>query len=66
MPDERLNTLDSFIKADKIVPTTIEFVDIAGLVKGASRGEGLGNKFLEYIRSVDAIAHVVDALTVQI
>ena len=51
--------MNNIIQAERIVPTSIEFVDIAGLVKGASRGEGLGNKFLGHIRSVDAIAHVV-------
>lgn len=59
VPDERLGTLNTIIQADRVVPTSVEFVDIAGLVKGASRGEGLGNKFLGHIRSVDAIAHVV-------
>ena len=59
VPDERLNVLASISKSKQIVPTRIEFVDIAGLVKGASQGEGLGNKFLSHIREVDAIAHVV-------
>ena len=59
VPDERLTVLNKIIQADKLIPTSVEFVDIAGLVKGASRGEGLGNKFLGHIRSVDAIAHVV-------
>ena len=59
MPDDRLEKLTQFYKAKKTVPTTMEFVDIAGLVKGASQGEGLGNKFLANIREVDAIAHVV-------
>ena len=59
VPDERLNTLESLVKPQKVVPTIIEFVDIAGLVKGASQGQGLGNKFLANIREVDAIVHVV-------
>tara|TARA_B100001123_G_scaffold438065_1_gene572097 strand:- start:409 stop:1548 length:1140 start_codon:yes stop_codon:yes gene_type:complete len=59
VPDERLNTLASLAKSEEIVPTYIEFVDIAGLVKGASCGEGLGNQFLGQIREVDAICHVV-------
>lgn len=59
VPDERLNKLAEMENPEKITPATIEFVDIAGLVKGASRGEGLGNKFLSHIREVDAIAHVV-------
>ncbi len=59
VPDERLNKLAEMYNPDKITPTVIEFVDIAGLVKGASRGEGLGNKFLSHIREVDAIVHVV-------
>jgi GTP-binding protein YchF len=59
VPDERLNTLASLAKSKLIVPTYIEFVDIAGLVKGASYGEGLGNQFLGQIREVDAICHVV-------
>lgn len=59
VPDERLNKLAEMEKPEKITPATIEFVDIAGLVKGASKGEGLGNKFLSHIREVDAIAHVV-------
>ncbi len=59
VPDERLEKLAVISKSEKIVPTTIEFVDIAGLVKGAHQGEGLGNKFLSHIREVDAIIHVV-------
>ena len=59
VPDKRLDIISQHIKADKIVPTTMEFVDIAGLIKGASKEEGLGNKFLGHIRDVDAIAHVV-------
>lgn len=57
--DERLDELAKLYNSKKITPTTIEFVDIAGLVKGASKGEGLGNKFLSHIREVDAIVHVV-------
>ena len=59
VPDERLDKLAALYASRKITPATIEFVDIAGLVKGASRGEGLGNKFLSHIREVDAIVHVV-------
>ncbi len=59
MPDERLDKLAELYKPKKLTPTTMEFVDIAGLVKGAAQGEGLGNKFLANIREVDAIAHVV-------
>ena len=59
VPDERLDTLVEIYNPKSIVPASIEFVDIAGLVKGASRGEGLGNKFLSHIREVDAIVHVV-------
>ena len=57
--DERLYKLAEIVKPEKITPTTVEFLDIAGLVKGASKGEGLGNQFLGHIRSVDAIAHIV-------
>lgn len=59
VPDHRLDVLAKFYNTQKVVPASIEFVDIAGLVKGASKGEGLGNKFLSYIREVDAIVHVV-------
>lgn len=59
VPDERLDKLAEMYQPDKFTPATIEFVDIAGLVKGASQGEGLGNKFLSHIREVDAIIHVV-------
>ena len=59
VPDPRIDRLVDLYKPAKIVPTTLEFLDIAGLVKGASKGEGLGNQFLSHIRSVDAIAHVV-------
>ena len=59
VPDLRLNQLAEIVKPQRILPTSFEFVDIAGLVAGASKGEGLGNKFLAHIREVDAIAHVV-------
>lgn len=59
VPDPRLDVLAKFYNTQKVVPASIEFVDIAGLVKGASKGEGLGNKFLSHIREVDAIVHVV-------
>lgn len=59
MPDPRLDKLAAIVKPQKVLPTTMEFVDIAGLVAGASKGEGLGNKFLANIRETDAIAHVV-------
>jgi len=59
VPDPRLASIAHVAKVGTLIPTTIEFVDIAGLVKGASRGEGLGNKFLSHIREVDAIIHVV-------
>ena len=63
VPDERLQKLSDISKSQKIIPTTIEFIDIAGIVKGASEGEGLGNKFLSHIREVDAIAQVVRAFS---
>lgn len=59
VPDKRLYTIAAMIKPPAVTPTVIEFLDIAGLVKGASRGEGLGNQFLGHIRAVDAVAHVV-------
>jgi len=59
VPDLRLDALANIVKPQKVIPTTMEFVDIAGLVKGASKGEGLGNKFLHNIRETEAIAHVV-------
>lgn len=59
VPDERLKTLEDLVNPQKVIPTVIEFLDIAGLVEGASKGEGLGNKFLANIREVDAIIHVI-------
>ncbi len=59
MPDPRLDKLAAIAKSAKIIPTQLEFVDIAGLVRGASKGEGLGNQFLANIREVDAIVHVL-------
>ncbi|HCR48162.1 MAG TPA: redox-regulated ATPase YchF, partial [Bacteroidetes bacterium] len=59
VPDVRLQALERLVKAQKVVPATIEFVDIAGLVEGASKGEGLGNQFLSHIREVDAVIQVV-------
>jgi GTP-binding protein YchF len=59
VPDLRLTRIADIVKPEKVLPTTMEFVDIAGLVEGASKGEGLGNKFLSHIRETDAIAHVV-------
>src|ERR1700727_1216313 len=59
VPDPRLQQLADIVHPEKVIPTAVEFVDIAGLVAGASQGEGLGNKFLSHIREVDAIAHVV-------
>lgn len=62
VPDERLSTLKDKYNPQRILPTTFEFTDIAGLVEGASSGEGLGNKFLSHIREVDAIVEVVRCL----
>ena len=59
VPDPRLEQLAAIVKPQRVLPTTMEFVDIAGLVEGASKGEGLGNKFLSHVRETDAIAHVV-------
>jgi len=59
VPDPRLDALAAIVKPEKVLPTTMQFVDIAGLVAGASKGEGLGNKFLAHIRETDAIAHIV-------
>src|SRR5689334_3515859 len=59
VPDERLSVINQFQKTEKIIPATVRVVDIAGIVRGASTGEGLGNKFLSHIREVDAILHVV-------
>ena len=59
VPDKRLEKLEELVKPQKVVPTTVEIVDIAGLVKGASKGEGLGNQFLANIRETDAIIHVL-------
>src|SRR5690606_33446183 len=59
VPDPRLQQLAEIARPQKVIPTSVEFVDIAGLVAGASKGEGLGNKFLAHIREVDAITHVV-------
>src|SRR5699024_4885675 len=61
VPDERLNKVTEIVVPKKTVPTAFEFTDIAGIVKGASKGEGLGNKFLSHIREVDAICQVVRA-----
>lgn len=65
VPDERLKVLTDLYKAKKTIYTSIEFYDIAGLVKGASKGEGLGNKFLGHIREVSAIVHVVRCFEMQ-
>ncbi len=62
MPDPRLDQLAEIVKPQRTLPTTMEFVDIAGLVKGASKGEGLGNQFLTNIRETEAIGHVVSLL----
>ena len=59
LPDERLDKISKISKSEKVIPATVEFVDIAGLVEGASKGEGLGNKFLGHIRETQAIIHVV-------
>jgi GTP-binding protein YchF len=59
VPDERLKIINQFIKTEKIIPATIQVVDVAGLVRGASTGEGLGNKFLSHVRDMDALLHVV-------
>src|SRR5258708_3836095 len=59
VPDDRLEILHKFQKTEKILPASVRIVDIAGIVRGASTGEGLGNKFLSHIREVDAILHVV-------
>src|SRR5690554_6394249 len=59
MPDPRLDALAAIVKPERVLPTTMEIVDIAGLVEGASKGEGLGNKFLANIRAFDAIAYVL-------
>src|SRR5204862_3464165 len=59
VPDDRLFKLEALVKPERVLPTTIEIVDIAGLVKGASKGEGLGNQFLGNIRTTDAIIHVI-------
>src|SRR5699024_4549262 len=61
VPDHRLDVLTDMVQPKKTIPTTFEFTDIAGIVKGASKGEGLGNKFLSHIREVDAICQVVRA-----
>jgi hypothetical protein len=63
VPDARLQKLVDIVHPKKVIPAAIEFVDIAGLVKGASTGEGLGNKFLSHIRETDAICHVVRVFT---
>src|SRR6201987_877639 len=59
VPDPRLDTIAAIAKSARVIPTQLEFLDIAGLVRGASKGEGLGNQFLGHVREVDAIAHVI-------
>ena len=59
VPDDRLDKITKIFRPEKTIHTAVEFVDIAGLVKGASKGEGLGNQFLSHIREVNAIAHIV-------
>ena len=59
VPDKRLDSINNIVKSEKVIPTTMSFVDIAGLVKGASKGEGLGNAFLSNIREMNALLHVV-------
>ena len=66
VPDPRLNLIADIVNPEKLIPTTTEFVDIAGLVKGASNGEGLGNLFLSNIRETDAILHVLRCLMMTI
>src|SRR5665213_2850881 len=63
VPDDRMDRIVTMVKPNSIVPTTMEFVDIAGIVEGASKGEGLGNQFLSHIRQTDAILHVVRCFT---
>src|SRR5206468_12320269 len=63
VPDPRIETLNQVVKPKKKIPAVVEFVDIAGLVRGASEGEGLGNRFLSHIREVDAVVHVIRAFT---
>ena len=59
VPDSRLDALDEIVRSAQVIPATVEFVDIAGLVRGASQGEGLGNQFLGHIRETHAVVHVV-------
>src|SRR5215218_7414554 len=63
VPDPRLKTIEGFIPTEKVIPAAVRVVDIAGIVRGASAGEGLGNKFLSHIREVDAVLHVVRCFT---